>query len=330
MNVENVIVHNQLLGGGFGRRAESDVAKQAARIAKEVNYPIKLIWSREEDISQDFYREANISRLKAGLDKDGQPMAWSHQYLFKPEPKAASHISYPIENQSIYSTKSETHIPWGNWRSVDHSMHGFFIESFVDELAYAVGKDPYQYRKDMLSKKPKYLKVLDMAAEKSGWTKKLPANHGRGIAIYESFGTIVAQVAEVEINEEGELIVQRVVCVADPGFAMHPNGFEAQMQGGIVYGLTAALYGEITIEKGAVVQSNFHDYKMLRMSEMPKVETFIINSGDTIGGAGEPATPVIFPAVCNAIFDATGIRIRELPIKNHDLSAKNWVKKPVT
>ena len=319
-SISQVTVHNQLLGGGFGRRSETDVAKQAVLIAKEVDYPVKLIWSREEDIRHDYYREANVSRFKAGLDESGMPVAWDNQFVYKHHPKEAPYIPYGVKNQFVHYVESKTHVPWGNWRSVDHSMHGFFTESFIDELAHAAGKDPYEYRRNLLAEAPRFLKVLDLAADKAEWGKSLPANWGRGIAIHQSFGTIVAEVAEVEVKTDGTLRTHRVVCAADPGFAVHPDGFKAQMESGVIYGLTAALYGEITIKNGAVSQSNFHDYNMLRINEAPVVETYIINSGNDLGGAGEPSTPVIAPALANAIFDATGKRLRELPIKNHNLS----------
>jgi isoquinoline 1-oxidoreductase beta subunit len=318
---EKVTVHNQYLGGGFGRRAMPDVAVQAALIAKEVDYPVKLIWSREEDIRQDHYREANISRFKAAVDDTGKITAWNNQFVFKHDPPEAPHIPYGVDHQFIHYAESTTHVPWGYWRSVDSSMHGFFTESFMDELAYNTNKDPYQYRREHLANAPRFLKVLDMVAEKANWDESLPDNWGRGISIHQSFGTIVAQVAEIEIIAD-TVKAQRVICVADPGFAFHPDGFIAQMESGIVYGLTAALYGEIAIENGAVKQSNFHDYQMLRMNESPKIETYIINSDNWPGGAGEPSTPGIAPAVTNAIFNATGIRIRELPVKNHNLNTK--------
>ncbi|MCJ7467028.1 MAG: molybdopterin-dependent oxidoreductase [Maribacter sp.] len=323
-DAENVMVHNQYLGGGFGRRSFDDVALQAARIAKEVDYPVKLIWSREEDTRQDFYREANISRFKAALDGNGQITAWKNQFLFKHDPVEAPHIPYDVVNQLIQYSESETHVPWGYWRSVDSSMHAFFTESFMDELAHTAKKDPYEYRREQLSKAPRFLKVLDLAVEKANWGTTLPPNWGRGISLHQSFGTIVAQVVEIEIIDDA-LKVHRVVCAADPGFAFHPDGFEAQMESGIVYGLTAALYGEITIENGAVVQSNFHDYQMVRMNESPKIETYIIQSDNWPGGGGEPSTPGIAPALSNAIFDATGQRIRELPIKNHKLQANQKI-----
>ena len=284
---DQVQVHNQYLGGGFGRRVVDDVAIQAVQIAKEVDYPVKLIWSREEDMRHDFYREANISRFKAALNSDGRIMAWNNQFLFKHEPKEAPHIPYQVPNQSIRYSVSETHVPWGYWRSVDSSMHGFFTESFIDELAHHAKKDPFEFRRDQLSNTPRFLKVLELAAEKADWGAPLPANWGRGISLHQCFGTIVAQVVEIEVMDGG-VKVHRVVCAADPGFAFHPDGFEAQMESGIIYGLTAALYGEITIDQGAVVQSNFHDYQMVRMNESPKIETYIINSGHYPGGQGSP------------------------------------------
>jgi len=315
-----VTVHNQYLGGGFGRRAFSDFAIQAARIAADAGVPVKLIWSREEDTRHDHYRQASISRFRAGLDADGKPLAWHNHYVNKHDPEEAPHIPYGIDNQRILYTKSATHVPWGFWRSVDHSLHAFFTESFVDELAVAAGRDPYDYRRDLLAHEPRFLAVLDLAAEKSDWGKSLPTNHGRGIAIHRSFGTIVAEVVEVRVAD-GKARVERVVCAADPGFAIHPDGLAAQMESGIAYGLTAALFGEISIRHGAVAESNFHDYPMLRIDEAPAIETHIINSngGETLGGAGEPGTPPAAPALANAIFDATGIRIRELPVRRQDL-----------
>jgi isoquinoline 1-oxidoreductase beta subunit len=225
-----------------------------------------------------------------------------------------------IPNQLIQHTESALHVPWGNWRSVDHSMHGFFIESFIDELAHLQNEDPFEYRASLLAHEPRFLKVLNKAAEKSSWHQSLLENWGRGIAIHQSFGTIVAEVVEVQIIE-GKIHIERVVCVADAGFAMHRDAFIAQMESGIIYGLTAALYGEITIKNGAVEQHNFHDHKMLRMDETPIIETYIINSHEKIGGASEPSTSVIAPALVNAIFNATGKRIRTLPIQNFDLSS---------
>ena len=313
MKIVDVTVHNQYLGGGFGRRADTDVAKQAVLIAKEVDFPVKLIWSREEDIQNGTYREANISKFKGVLGDNGLPIAWENVFIDKHHPPAASVPPYQIENHLVQYVKSPTHIPWGNWRSVDHSMHGFFVESFIDELAVAANKDPYLFRRELLAHKPRFVKVLDTVAEKAKWNEAVPENWGRGIAIHESFGTIVAEVAEVEMVD-GRAKLRKVYCVADAGMAIHPNGFEAQMESGIIFGLTAALYGEINIENGAIKESNFHNYPMVRMDEAPEIETIIINSDAKIGGAGEPGTPPIAPAFVNAIYAASGQRVRELPI----------------
>ncbi len=324
---ENVTVHNAYLGGGFGRRSNPDFAIQAARVAQATGAPVKLIWSREEDVRHDHYRPAILSRFRASLDETGNPTSWENQYVDKHEPAEAPHIPYAIDNQHIHWAESPTHIPFGPWRSVDHSQHGFFTESFMDELAFAAGKDPYHYRRDQLSKATRYRDVLDLAAKKAGWDVSLKtkgkdstsqAKRGRGIALQHSFETIVAQVVEVTVDE-GKVKVDRVVCAVDPGFAINPDGLIAQMESGIIYGLTAALYGEISIEQGAVVQSNFHDYEMLRIDETPVIETYIINSGADLGGAGEPGTPAIAPALANAVFDAIGTRVRELPLKKYDL-----------
>ena len=319
---DKVTVHPAYLGGGFGRKFITDYAEQAVLIAKQIDAPVKLIWSREEDIRQDRYRPAVTSRFKAGLDASGKPVAWRNGYVEKHEPADAPLIPYAIANQSIRSVASPTHVPFGPWRSVDHSQHGFFTESFVDELAHAAGKDPYQFRRELLVGEPRLLKVLDTVAEKAGWSNPLPKGWGRGIALQRSFGSIVAQVVEVQVAADGKVRAHRVVCVVDCGFAINPNGLIAQMESGAIYGLTAALYGEITIDKGAVVQSNFHDYQMVRMDDAPLLETYIVNSDQALGGAGEPGTPAIAPALANAIFAATGTRIRELPVKNYDLKIK--------
>jgi len=322
MNQSQVTLHNQYLGGGFGRRAFDDFAVQSARIAAEVPYPVKLVWSREEDMRHDHYRQASISRFKGGLDKSGNAIAWHNHYANKHDPIEAPHIPYEIAAQRIVFTDSETHVPWGFWRSVDHSLHAFFTESFIDELAVAAGRDPYEYRRELLADSPRLRAVLDLAAERAGWGDELPDNVGRGIALHKSFGTIVAQVADVEITD-GKPKARRVVCAVDPGYAIHPDNLAAQMESGIAYGLTAALYGDISINSGAVKQSNFHDYRILRMNEAPAVETYIINGGGPLGGGGEPGTPPIAPAFTNAIFDVTGIRIRELPVSQHELRLKD-------
>jgi len=314
-----VVLHNAYLGGGFGRRAQSDYAVQAALLAKEVDVPVKLIWTREEDIRQDNYRQASISRFKAALGEQGEILAWENQFIDKHEPAEAPYTPYKTDSQYIHYSASPTHVRYGPWRSVDHSLHGFFTESFMDEMAHAAGKDSYEFRRNALASESRHRKVLELAANKANWSSPLPKGWGRGISLQDSFTSIVAEVVEIEVIE-GKVRVDRVVCVVDAGFAINPDGLIAQMESGINFGLTAALYGEISIENGAVVQSNFHDYEMLRMGEAPKIETYIINSGAALGGAGEPGTPGIAPALTNAIFNATGTRIRTLPVKNYDLN----------
>ena len=314
---EDVTVHNQFLGGGFGRRASVDYTNQAARLSAKTKLPIKLIWSREEDMAQDGYRPSAMARLSAKIGDDGYPLSWSNRFVHKLDPAEASHIFYDIPNQDIGYVESAQHIRFGPWRSVDHTQHGFYTESFIDELASEAGIDPYEYRRKLLSKQPRHLAVLDAAAKMAGWGKTLPAGQAQGIAITESFMTIVAEVVTVDMSE-GEPRVVHVACAADAGMAINPDGFTAQMESGIIYGLTAALYGEISIEDGAVEQTNFHDYEMVRMDTAPVIDVQIISSDAPIGGAGEPGTPPITPAVTNAIFAATGKRIRSLPVKNHD------------
>ena len=318
LDAADVTVHNAYLGGAFGRRFADDYVRQAAKIAKAMpGAPVQLVWSREEDIRQDRYRPAVVSRFRGGLDADGNPVAWSNIYVDKHEPAEAPLVPYAIANQLIRNVPSPTHVPFGVWRSVDHSQHGFFTESFIDELAVAAGKDPYRFRRDLLTGSPRHRRVLDAAAEAADWGAPTPAGSGRGIALQESFGSLVAQVVEVTVRG-GKVRVERVCCAADVGFAVNPDGLIAQMESGIVFGLSAALYGEISIEQGRVKQSNFHDYPVLRIDEMPEVTTVIVNGGGPLGGAGEPGTPALAPALANAIYDATGERIRRLPVANYD------------
>jgi len=280
-----------------------------------------MIWSREEDTMQDHYRPSATSRFQGGLDADGKAVSWSniHTHLFDPQ-EAPTVPYYNIANHKIRKVDVPTHLRFGPWRSVDHSQHGFFIESFVDEMAHAAGKDGYAFRRELLAGSDRHLKILDLAAKMSGWDQPLPEKHGRGIAFVPSFGSIIAQVAEVDMSG-AKPKVKKIYVAADAGFVVNPDGFIAQMESAIVYGLTATLYGEISIKNGAVQQSNFHDYQMLRINEMPEVEVQIIN-GDhkRLGGGGEPGLPPLAPAVTNAIFAATGTRIRELPLSKHSFA----------
>ena len=313
MDIEAVTIHTAFMGGGFGRRAIPDYARQAALISQKSGLPIKLIWSREESTQQDHYRPAVTSRLSAALDKEGMPISWDSLFVHKLDPAEASLVPYNIPNQNIRYVESPVHIRFGPWRSVDHTQHGFFTESFIDELAHKAGQDPYQYRRKLLAGKPRFLKVLDAAAKAGGWGQPLPQGQARGIAIVESFMTIAAQVVTVDVTGDMPRVLH-VACAADAGMAVNPDGFTAQIESGIIYGLTAALYGNISLEDGAVVQSNFHDYEIVRMDQAPDIDVVIIHSDAPIGGAGEPGTPPIAPALANAIFAATGQRVRNLPI----------------
>lgn len=320
MNPENVTLHTAFMGGGFGRRATPDYTNQAVQVAAKAGVPVKLIWSREETTQQDHYRPSVLGRFKAGLDEDGMPISWESTFVHKMDPPEASAVFYDIPNVKAQYAESPTHIRLGPWRSVDHTQHGFFTESFIDELAANAKMDGYEFRRKLLKNKPRHLKVLDTAAKMAGWGKALPAGQAQGISITDSFMTIVAEVVTVGMSQ-GEPRVLHVACAADAGMAVNPDGFKAQMESGIIYGLTAALYGEITIADGAVEQSNFHDYPMVRMDNAPAIDVEIISSDAPIGGGGEPGTPPISPAVANAVFKATGKRIRQLPLSRHDFGA---------
>ena len=318
LDADQVMLHNHSMGGGFGRKARPDYAMQAAWLARAVGKPVQLIWSREEDVRQDFYRPAVQSRFRAAFDTDNNLLAWENTYTNKNEPAEAPLIPYAVPAQNIGYVHSPVHVPFGAWRSVDHSHHGFFTESFIDEAAHAAGQDGFAFRAALLQQHPRHLAVLSKAAEAAQWHHPLPPGRGRGISLQESFGSIVAQVVEVTVAA-GKLAVDRVVAVIDSGLAVAPDGIAAQLESGIIYGLTAALYGEITIADGAVVQGNFDDYPAVRMQDAPAIETHVINSGHAPGGAGEPGTPGIAPALANAVYDATGFRVRQLPLSRFDL-----------
>jgi isoquinoline 1-oxidoreductase subunit beta len=333
-----VVVHKMMLGGGFGRRGIfQDFVRQAVVIAKEVGQPVKLVWTREEDVRHDFYRPVAAARMAAGLDANGMPVAWKIRTAGQSIIAAVSarvmqfgvdrnflqglleDMPYDVPNYLVDFAMRNTHVPVGVWRSVNHSQNAFFKESFVDEMAYAAGADPYLFRRKLLAKKPKDLAVLEAAATHAGWDTSPPQGVFRGIALHNSQNSICAQVVEVSVAPDGKVWVHRVVSAIDPGHVVNPLTVELQTESAVVYGLAAVLYGEITIRDGRVEQANFHDYPMLRLAEMPRVETVIVASGGFWGGVGETAVPPLAPALCNAIFSATGKRIRSLPLKNHDL-----------
>ncbi len=333
---DDVTVHLPWLGGGFGRRLEIDMVEQAVAIAmKTGGVPVKLLWSREEDLQHDMYRPAAVAHFQAALDAGGQPLAWLNRVAApsiglataerllpamamdmpdKNQIEGAFELPYAIPNLSVRQVRSKTPVPVGSWRSVGHSYNAFFTECFLDELAAAAGKDPFEYRRALLGTHPRHRAVLELAAAQAGWGQSLPAGRARGIALHESFGSIVAEVAEVSL-QDGRPRVHRVVCAIDCGVVVNPDTVAAQMQSAIVFGLTAALFGRITLKGGRVEQRNFPDHDMLRLAQMPHVDTHIIPSSAPPGGVGEPGTPPIAPAVANALSALTGRRIRELPIR---------------
>ena len=330
LSKDRVRVHTTFLGGGFGRRLEPDFVAEAVRVSQAVGAPVKVIWSREDDVQHGFYRPATYNKFTAGLDAAGAPVAWSHRIVappillkFGPLDKGidrtlidgAANLPYGIPNVLVDQVAVDLlPVPRGFWRSVGISQNAFVTECFFDEVAAAAKQDPFELRRQLLHDKPRHLRTLELAAEKAGWGSPLPSGHGRGIAIAEWAPTVCAQVAEVSVGADGSVRVHRVVCAVDCGPTVNVGQIEAQLQGGIVYGLTAALYGEITIERGRVKQSNFTDYPMMHINEMPVVEVHVVPSDDKQGGIGEPSVGPVAPAVCNAIFAATGKRVRRLPV----------------
>jgi isoquinoline 1-oxidoreductase beta subunit len=324
LNPNMVQVHTKYLGGGFGRRAQADYVGEAAEVSKAIGIPVKLTWSREDDLQQDLYRPASLTRFAAGLDADGWPVAFHSQtactYFGGPRTavEGIADTPYAIPNILVGSHNVDPGIPVSYWRSVGYSQNCYFHESFLDEIAVAGGKDPLELRLRLLANSPRLKGALQLAADKFGWSKPLPAGHGKGISIANNVGSNTVQIAEVSV-EKGKVKVHRVVCAVDCGHVVNPAGVEQQIQSGIVYGLSAALKGGITIDRGRVVQSNFHQYDVLRIDEMPKIEVHIVPSTAAPGGIGEASPPGIAPAVCNAIYSATGKRIRRLPIRAEDL-----------
>jgi isoquinoline 1-oxidoreductase beta subunit len=330
--LNKVVVHNHLIGGGFGRRLEADGAIRAVQIAQHVDGPVKVVWTREEDIQHDMYRPYWFDRLSAGLDAKGMPVAWNNRFagssviarwlppgfnngLDPDSTEGAIDLVYGFPNMRVEYVRVEPPgIPTAFWRSVGPSHNVFVTESFIDELAAAAKQDPVAYRRALLDKTPRAKAVLDLVAEKAGWGRTLPKGVGRGVSVQNAFATYEAHVAEVEVSKDGSVRVRRVVCAVDCGIVVNPDTVRAQIQSGIMFGITAALYGEITLKDGRVEQSNFHDYRILRMSEAPDVEVHIVKSAEAPGGIGETGTSAIVPAITNAIFAATGKRLRKPPV----------------
>jgi isoquinoline 1-oxidoreductase beta subunit len=337
--IEKVTLHNLMLGGGFGRRLEVDQVESATMVATKVDGPVKVVWSREEDVQHDVYRPVYRDVLSASL-VDGRVAGWTHRItgssvIARWLPPAfqkgididaidsAADIPYEIPNITVEYTRDEPPaVPTGFWRGVGPNNNVFAIESFIDELAKKAGKDPLAFRRDMLGKNPRALAALELATSKAGWGSALPARSGRGIALQVAFGSFIATVAEVEVSKDGDVRVRRIVSAVDTGIVVNPDTVTAQLQGGLLFGLTAALYGEITIDKGRVQQSNFHDYRALRIHEAPQIDVHLIASGEAPGGIGETGTTAAPPAVGNAIYAATGIRLRRLPIDREVLAGR--------
>src|SRR5712664_911974 len=338
--LEKVVVHNHLLGGGFGRRLEYDYVTQAVRIGQQVEGPVKVVWTREEDMQHDFNRPYYYDRIAAGLDASARPVAWTHRIVgpailaryLPPAFKngldsdavdAAVFLTYDIPATQVeYVRHEEPVLNTTFWRGVGPTHNIFVMESFMDELAAAAKADPVEYRRALLSKVPRARAVLDLAAKAAGWGRPLPAGHGRGVALlYSWWGSYLAEVAEVEVSKAGEVRVHRIVCAVDCGTVINPDIVTAQIEGGVNFGISGALWGEVTLKNGRVEQSNFHNYRVLRMNEAPTIEVHLVPSLEAPGGIGEPGTSITAPALANAIFAATGKRLRRLPVMDQLRSA---------
>lgn len=329
---ENVTIHTTMLGGGFGRRYEADFLLQSTRISKAVGKPVKMLWSREEDVQHDYYRPASVSRFKVAIDDSGLPVAWKNEMACPSvaqrnfsaavvdgiDPfslEGAVNIPYAIPNQLVTLKQHDTHIPVGSWRSVGSSHNGYYIESMLDEVATSTGQDPFALRRRLLQGHPRFLKVLDELEAKSDWLENAPEGRFRGMAIHESFASIVGEVAEISIDDNDGVRIHKMTCVADCGVVVNPSIIESQMESAMIDGLTAALRGGITIKQGRVVEGNFDTYQMMRLAEMPQLAVHIMKNSEAAGGVGEPAVPPSMPALTNAIFAASGKRVRSLPIE---------------
>jgi isoquinoline 1-oxidoreductase beta subunit len=332
---DKVKIHVTYMGGGFGRRGEADFVIDAVETSKAIGKPVKVVWSREDDMQHDYYRPISYARMWGAVDASGKPVVFKQhivqQSLMKRigglPPNGVDFISvdgsanlpYDIPNIRVEYTENDPGIPFGFWRSVGASFQGFVVEAFIDEMAAAARKDPFEFRRDLLGKSPRHKAVLELAAEKAGWSKPPAAGRARGIAVMDAFGSYLAQVTEVSVDARGAVKVHRIVCTVDTGWVINPDTIKAQMEGGIVYGLTAALKGEITIKNGRVEQRHFGDYQMLRHNEMPEIEVYIVPSTEAPGGIGEPSTALAAGSLVNAVAAATGRRIYSLPIKAEQL-----------
>ncbi|HTM02634.1 MAG TPA: xanthine dehydrogenase family protein molybdopterin-binding subunit [Vicinamibacterales bacterium] len=334
-----VFVHTQYVGGGFGRRGEADFVTDAVETAKAVGKPVKVIWSREDDIHHDFYRPITYMKLQAAFDAGNNPIAWKQRIVQQSLQKrlsgnlnaskgidfisvdGAADLPYAIPNIRVEYQESDPGVPYGFWRSVGNSATGYVTEAFIDEMAATAKKDPYEFRRALLAKQPRHLAVLDMVADKAGWKTAVPAGRARGIVVHKAFDTFVGVVAEVSVNNAQVVRVHKLTCVVDCGWIVNPDTIKAQMEGGLLFGLTAALKGEITIRNGRAVQSTFADYPPIRHNEAPQIDVYIVPSTENPGGIGEPSTAPIAGAVANAVFAATGKRVYKLPIKPEMLKA---------
>ena len=336
LNDEQIKINTTLLGGGFGRRGETDFVTQAVTISKSLSKPVQVTWMREEDMQHDFYRPACISRFQIGLSKEGLPIQWENQLAgpsilkrfvaamgwFGVDPtstEGANELPYTIPDFNFDYSLVDTGVPVGFWRSVGSSYNAFFTECAIDEAAILANQDPYDYRLKLLKDQPRYIRVLEKVAKNANWGEPLPKNHGLGLAIHKSFGSIVSTVIKVSSNASGIIKLKKAWIVIDCGKVVNPDIVKAQMEGGFIFGLSAALGEEITLKDGRVEQSNFHDYSILRLKGSPKISVEIIESGSEIGGVGEPAVPLAAPALTNAIFSASGERIRSLPLSKHGI-----------
>jgi isoquinoline 1-oxidoreductase beta subunit len=332
---EDVSLKTTFLGGGFGRRIDIDFIIQAAQISKAVNKPVKLVWTREDDMTHDFYRPQSVHQLAAALGDDGKPTAMTFRMVSQsvtgrvfglpldvqdPLMTEAAMAAYEIPATNHEIVKHDAGLRVGYWRSVSHALNAFANESFIDECAAAAGKDPYQYRMSLLSTKPRFANVLKTAADKAGWGTAAAAGRSRGIALMEGYDTYMAQIAEISMAD-GVPVVHKVTVVADLGHMVNPDTVEAQIQSSIIFGLTAALHGEINVERGRVQQTNFHQYRILRMNEVPVIDITLLQSTEKPGGIGEPATALIAPAVANAVFAATGKRVRKMPMTQANIAS---------